>query len=356
MPDLSPKSGSAALEHVRGDPAPELARLLEARLLRPAERVLCYGCGRGADVAWLKARKFRAQGYDPYPPFGYAREPAGTFDVVCLIYLLTRLKTDENRRAVLARAFGYVRPGGRMLIITRNWRRIAARAGRPGRDAALQYLGELLADCSVAETQTHEFEDDGATLCLFARRPGGIEPRNPVIQLTEHAEVAEVCARLAREPRIGLDVETTLDEPRRICLIQCGASDRTYLIDALTLGDWGPVKALLEDAHVEKVIHNAQFEEDLFAKRGIRIRNVFDTLPASRRKHRRGVEGGHKLNEVCERELGIYMDKTLQTSDWTSRPLTVEQIAYAALDAEVLLDLYRVFHPPDPLEPLSLFE
>lgn len=356
MPAPAPENSASALARVRNEPAPELIRLIEARLLLPRERILCYGCGRGADVAWLKARKFRAQGYDPYPPFGYSQEPSGTFDVVCLIYLLTRLKTDENRRTVLARAFGYVRPGGRMLLVSRNGLRLAAQAGVRGPEAAQRYLAGLLSACSVADIQTRELEGDGAALCLTARRPGSLEPRNPVVLASNQAEAAAGCASLAREPRIGLDVETTLDEPRQICTIQLSATDRTYLIDALALTDWQPVKALLEDPSVEKVIHNAQFEEELFAKRGIRIRNVFDTLPASRRKHRRGVDGGHKLNEVCERELGIYMDKTLQTSDWTRRPLTPEQIAYAALDAEVLLDLYRVFHPPKPPQTLSLFE
>jgi len=356
LPVPVPENSSSALSRVRNEPAPELIRLMEARLLLPKERILCYGCGRGADVAWLKARKFRAQGYDPYPLFGYSSEPSGTFDVVCLVYLLTRLKTDENRRAVVTRAFGYVRPGGRMLVVTRNALRLAAQAGLQGPDAATQYLCGLLSDCSVAETQLRELEGVVTTLCFSARRPGSLEPRNPVVLVPDDGEAATCCQALAREPYIGLDVETTLEEPRRICTIQLSAADRTYLIDALALGDWQPVKALLENDRVEKVIHNAQFEEDLFAKRGIRIRSVFDTLPASRRKHRRGVEGGHKLNEVCERELGIHMDKTLQTSDWTQRPLTPAQIAYAALDAEVLIDLYRVFHPPKPPETLSLFE
>lgn len=42
---------------------------------------------------------------------------------------------------------------------------------------------------------------------------------------------------------------------------------------------------------------------------------------------------------VCERELGIALDKNEQTSDWAQRPLSDEQLRYAALDAEVLLAL-----------------
>ena len=46
---------------------------------------------------------------------------------------------------------------------------------------------------------------------------------------------------------------------------------------------------------------------------------------------------------VCERELGISLDKSSQTSNWSRRPLDADQLRYAALDAEVLLVLYDRF-------------
>jgi ribonuclease D len=44
---------------------------------------------------------------------------------------------------------------------------------------------------------------------------------------------------------------------------------------------------------------------------------------------------------VCERELGMVLDKSSQTSNWSQRPLDADQLKYAALDAEVLLALYE---------------
>lgn len=355
MPEPAAKMDATPPGRIRSHHAPELLRLVESRVLLPSEKVLCFGCGRGVDVAWLRTRKFRVEGYDPYPPFGYSNEPAGKFDAVLLVYLLTRLKSDENRRTTLARAFRHVRPGGRIVIVTRNWLRLAAAAGQLGSDAAVEYVKSLAADCEVVDWQTLDFGSESGVLGLCGRRPGGHEPRNPVEWVDTPEAAAAACERLLHEPRVGLDVETTLDEPRQICTIQLAARDRTYILDAIAISDWSPIKAVLENENVEKLIHNAQFEGDLFAKRTIKIRNVFDTLPASRKKHKRGTDGGHKLGEVCARELGVYLDKTLQTSDWTKRPLSPEQIKYAALDAEVLLELYRVFNPPKPPETLSLF-
>ena len=66
---------------------------------------------------------------------------------------------------------------------------------------------------------------------------------------------------------------------------------------------------------------------------------MIDTLEVSRRV--RGVEalGGHSLGMVCEREHGVVLNKSMQTSNWSQRPLHAEQLQYAALDAEILLRL-----------------
>jgi ribonuclease D len=42
-------------------------------------------------------------------------------------------------------------------------------------------------------------------------------------------------------------------------------------------------------------------------------------------------------------ELGLHLDKAEQTGDRARRPLTARQLDDAALDAEVLLRLYRHF-------------
>ncbi len=339
----------------RTEGAPALQKLAESRLIDSHDRMLCYGCGYGADVSWLRARKFHVQGYDPHPPFGFSELPAGKFDWVFLIYLMSRLKTEEQRRAAITRAAGYVRPGGYLAIVTRHWAQWAAGSGLEGREGALAYFRGLLDAAIFDEAKVADFETDDRAVCLLFRRSGIYQPRHPVEWIADQETMDAVCTLLRGEPILALDVETTLGEPRTLCTIQLGIAGRTYVIDALAMKDLRAVQRLLEDSAVEKIIHNAQFEEQMFAKHGIRIHNVFDTLIVSRKKHRKGVEGGHKLDDVCERELGIYLDKTLQTSDWTTRPLSPAQLAYAAVDAEVLVDLYRAFTPPKPPETLSLF-
>jgi ATP-dependent Lhr-like helicase len=131
----------------------------------------------------------------------------------------------------------------------------------------------------------------------------------------------------------------TLLDLATCCLIQIAAPTRTWIIDPLALSGLDPLAPVFASAAITKVIHHAQFERRVLAKLGLALDGVFDTLDASRARHGRDAAGGHSLAAVVRRELGLHVDKTQQTSNWAQRPLTDEQLRYAAADAEVLLGL-----------------
>ena len=164
--------------------------------------------------------------------------------------------------------------------------------------------------------------------------------RLPIRWVDDDATLTEVCAALTRADRIGLDVETTLDM-QRLCVVQLAGPEWVAVIDWLAELSATPLRALLANADVEKVIHHAPFEKRVLGAIGLTIESVFDTHEDSVRRHGRHALGGHSLAAVCDRELGLGIDKTQQTSDWTRRPLSPVQLDYAALDAEVLLRLRR---------------
>ncbi|XP_058104854.1 uncharacterized protein LOC131248547 [Magnolia sinica] len=49
------------------------------------------------------------------------------------------------------------------------------------------------------------------------------------------------------------------------------------------------------------------------------------------------------LAAICEEVLRVSLSKELQCSDWSRRPLTEEQISYAAADAYCLLEIFSIF-------------
>ena len=199
-------------------------------------------------------------------------------------------------------------------------------------------------------------EPTRAELERVAQRQGPVRPtpmpshRVPSIRwVASNEELRQVCGSLRGEPTLGLDVETTIGT-HRLCLVQIASSRETLLLDALEVSELGPLAELLEDPEIVKVIHQARFERSVLGSHGIELDSVVDTLELSRSAHGRQVEGGHGLKAVCERELGLEISKAEQTSDWTQRPLSPEQVEYAAVDAEVLLRLYEHFGQPAPVE------
>lgn len=173
-------------------------------------------------------------------------------------------------------------------------------------------------------------------------------PRNEVQWVDTPAALRGVIDELRGIGLVGLDVETALDFGT-LCLLQIATRQRTYLIDPFAVGDLTPLGEVLNGPHPVKVIHNARFERRVLAAAGITLEGVFDTLDASRQARGADAPGGHSLAVVCERELGIALDKFWQTSNWSRRPLDTDQLRYAALDAELLLALHGRFRTLLPL-------
>ena len=167
-------------------------------------------------------------------------------------------------------------------------------------------------------------------------------PRARAVFIDDTDALEALCRDLIHEPVIALDVETTLDT-HALCLVQMGTPRLVAIIDPLAVGTLEPLRMLLENRSILKVVHNVTFERGVFARLGYNLVNIFDTLWASRAVRGREALGGHSLRVVCERELGVTLNKSAQTSTWTRRPLSREQLAYAAADVEVLLPLHEAF-------------
>ncbi|MEZ4329859.1 MAG: DEAD/DEAH box helicase [Polyangiales bacterium] len=160
----------------------------------------------------------------------------------------------------------------------------------------------------------------------------------PLVWVHDVDELRAAVDVLMDEPMVALDVETTLSD-RTLCLVQLAGRENTYLVDALAVPDLEALGTLLSNPRITKVIHYAAFERSVLGRHGFVIEPVVDTRDLSRARHGVDADGGHTLRQVCARELQLDLDKREQTSDWTQRPLSDRQVAYAALDAEVLLQL-----------------
>lgn len=100
---------------------------------------------------------------------------------------------------------------------------------------------------------------------------------------------------------------------------------------------------LLADASTRKIFHFAPFDLAFMRSHwGIRAQNVACTKVLSRLVEPDAAT--HSLKDVVARELSIALpkDETIRRSDWNTKSLTPEQLAYAVADVAHLIDLYDV--------------
>jgi len=146
---------------------------------------------------------------------------------------------------------------------------------------------------------------------------------------------------------ITIDTETLgLNIKRdRLCLIQLRneSNKKVYLIKFdkdISAANSKNIKSLLEDKSLTKIFHYARFDMAVLKENlNINVRNVFCTKIAS--KLTRTYSSKHGLKDLVKEILNIELDKTEQTSDWSQKNLTKQQIQYAMNDVIYLSDLKK---------------
>ena len=138
---------------------------------------------------------------------------------------------------------------------------------------------------------------------------------------------------------IGLDTEADSlhHYTEKVCLIQLSAyGGGAWLIDPLAVRDLSALAPVLADGAVVKVVHGG--DNDITSMRrdfGFSFRTVFDTSIAARLLGDRELG----LQALVRNELGVELTKGSQRDDWSKRPLTPKQEAYALADVEHLMAL-----------------
>jgi exonuclease III len=94
--------------------------------------VLDFGCGRGRDVDFYRSIGLVADGYDPYPPFGWNTLPNNTYDLVTVVFVLNVLQDPWERLKALRVAMDRVKEGGYLFVVTRSSNAIQREAKTKG--------------------------------------------------------------------------------------------------------------------------------------------------------------------------------------------------------------------------------
>ena len=135
---------------------------------------------------------------------------------------------------------------------------------------------------------------------------------------------------------VAIDTETMgLNLNRdRLCLVQvCFGDDIAHLIQLSKQPKEKPKNLikLLQNKTITKIFHYGRFDLAMLNKNvGPVVGPIYCTKIASKLSRTFGAK--HGLKDLCKDLLNIELDKFNQTSDWGTKKLSKDQLAYAAQD------------------------
>ena len=164
-------------------------------------------------------------------------------------------------------------------------------------------------------------------------------PPNALISTNE--DLIRVVEGFRGKPFLAIDTEFMRERTYypQLCLIQVGDGDKAVAIDPLAKNiDLEPLWSLMRDESIIKVFHAGNQDMEIFLhEMGALPSPVYDTQIA-------GLVCGYGdqigYDSLVKAILGENVDKTSRFTDWSKRPLTDRQIAYALDDVIYLAQIY----------------
>jgi ribonuclease D len=152
-------------------------------------------------------------------------------------------------------------------------------------------------------------------------------------------ELPALAQSLESQAWIGVDTEFLRERTffPKLCLLQLTAAGQIWLVDTLRISSLDPLMPALTAAHARKVIHSARQDLEAVYLSTKRVMSpVFDTQIAAGCI---GLKPQVGYAELVKTLLDVTIPKGQTRTDWSKRPLTRDQLDYAADDVLYLADV-----------------
>ena len=138
---------------------------------------------------------------------------------------------------------------------------------------------------------------------------------------------------------IGIDTEFSWRKTYfpELSLLQISTESKIFLIDFLKIRKINFLESLLVENNKEIIMHSSRSDTTVLnTNLNIKLENVFDIQIAEK-----FINGGEIKNYgfIVSKYTGFLLDKSETYSNWSKRPLTPNQIAYASEDVEFLIQI-----------------
>ena len=152
----------------------------------------------------------------------------------------------------------------------------------------------------------------------------------------------ELCAKLTGAPWIVMDTEILRERTYfpKFCLLQIAVPDLVACIDPLALESLEPLFEIIFNPAIPKVFHSGRQDLEIFYHLCGKLPGpVFDTQIAAPLL---GLGEQVSYANLVTELLGVNLTKSHSRTDWTRRPLSPEQLRYAADDVIYLERAYLI--------------
>ena len=160
--------------------------------------------------------------------------------------------------------------------------------------------------------------------------------------ITTDEDLVAFCLQLGKCDVMAVDTEFMREKTyyAKLCLIQIATPDIAACIDPFSISDLSPLLTLLFEAQSIKIFHSARQDLEIFYDNWQKVpQPLFDTQIAATLL---GYSDQIGYANLVQDILKIQLDKSASRTDWSQRPLSEQQVAYALDDVRYLIQLYPI--------------
>jgi len=154
-------------------------------------------------------------------------------------------------------------------------------------------------------------------------------------------ELIKACQVLKSAKVLCVDTEFHREKTYypQFALLQVGSTDAVYIIDPVQIKDLTPIWHVILDPNILKVFHAGRQDLEIILEHaGALPLPMFDTqVAAALLGYGQQVGFGNLVQRITKKNLA----KGESFSDWLKRPLTKQQMTYAADDVIYLMPIYQ---------------
>ncbi|MGI9350358.1 MAG: ribonuclease D [Rhizobiaceae bacterium] len=159
--------------------------------------------------------------------------------------------------------------------------------------------------------------------------------------ITDTQSLEKACDAAADHPYCTVDTEFLRETTfwPILCLVQMASPEEAWIVDVMADGiDLKPLFELMANENVVKVFHAARQDiEIVYNLANLIPHPVFDTQVAAMVC---GYGDSISYDQLVYKVTGERVDKSSRFTDWSRRPLSEKQLAYALADVTHLRDVY----------------